>query len=186
MDDSELQKLAGQSAEGDLNAAEALIRACHGPLFSFLYLLSIPETDIDDVAQNTVIQMYQALARYDTSQPFLPWLRSIARHVAANFWRARKRERQHRSSFQDYLEHEVAGSEEEAIVEIASHNHLDECMKRLSPRQQKILSMSYTENRTSADISELLKATPMAIRQILCRTRELLRRCLESSPTAAG
>jgi RNA polymerase sigma factor (sigma-70 family) len=184
MNEDGFRELAMAGAQGDMEAAEALIRASHGPLFSFLYLLGVPEADIDDVAQNTIIQMYQSLSRYDPEHPFMPWLRSIARHVVANFWRGRARERENRGQFRSYVERFTA-REEPAASFVPAKRDLETCIEHLPPKQREVLAMTYFEGRTSDDVSSHLHSTPAAIRQMLARTREALRRCIESKTSAA-
>ncbi|MBA2482471.1 MAG: sigma-70 family RNA polymerase sigma factor [Planctomycetes bacterium] len=179
MSETDLRSLAVAGGQGDLDAAEALIKAAHGPLFSFLYLLGVPEIDVDDVAQNTVIQMYQSLSRYDPTLPFSPWLRSIARHVVANYWRTRARERDNRGLFRQHVEHCVV-RDEPAAPDLPQAGDLEKCIEHLPPKQREVLAMTYFEGRTSDDVSSILHSTPAAIRQMLARTREVLRRCIEA------
>src|SRR5688500_811787 len=90
--DAELQNLAANAASGDLDAFEALLRNIHGDLISYLYLSSVAASEIDDIAQNVAIRMHASLSAYKSNQPFLPWLRGIAKHVMLNHQRTQTRE----------------------------------------------------------------------------------------------
>ena len=183
--EEELRLMARAAARGELYATERLIRGLHGPLHRILYFLGVPEGDIDDVAQNTVIQMYQSLARYDDERPFVPWLRSIAQHVVANYWRSRARERSNKGRFRAYVAELVQRGDALATAQ-PRRDQLEDCIDRLGEKQREVVTLCYFEGRTSDEISGLVHRSPVAIRQMLSRARSLLKRCLESKPAAAG
>lgn len=93
--------MAAKSAEGDLGAFEALLRQIHAPLFAFLHLLEIPDAGIEDVAQETALMIHKSIQRFNPAEDFLPWMRGIARNMAANYWRSHGREQRKRSVFRE-------------------------------------------------------------------------------------
>ncbi len=181
MNEAALQSLAVRSAEGDLEAMEDLIRGVHNSLFSFLYLLRVPEKDMEDVAQNVVIEVYQSLATYQSRQEFLPWLRGIARHVVANYWRGRGRDERRASAFQQYLVDQWGQKEGQQTWPDTEKSQVEQCMERLQERQKTIVTMRYFDDLDSSVIGKKLDMKPNAVRQILTRVRELLKNCVQSS-----
>lgn len=181
MEDRELRKLAGRAASGDLDAADALFSGLHGPLFAHLYLLGVPSEDVEDVAQEAALQVYRSLKTYRPAQPFLPWMRSIAAHVAGNYWRSRKKERQGGTAFRRYLEQKWAECDGGAAIGKWISNGLRSCIDRLQPRQRELVSLRYFDDLDSSSIASQLSMKASAVRMSLARTRDVLRMCLEAS-----
>jgi RNA polymerase sigma factor (sigma-70 family) len=76
---------------GEVEAFAALVDRHQGRIVSHLARLAGP-SDAEDLAQDTFVRAYQALARFDPTYPFRGWLLVIASRLAANH-AARRRER---------------------------------------------------------------------------------------------
>ncbi|EMI21796.1 RpoE family DNA-directed RNA polymerase sigma subunit [Rhodopirellula maiorica SM1] len=63
---------------------------------------------------------------------------------------------------------------------------LDECVLKLSDRQQTLVRLRYSEELTSGEIAERLSLTAANVRKILDRTRDALRRCVEANLRPTG
>jgi RNA polymerase sigma-70 factor (ECF subfamily) len=183
MDDRDLRDLAVQASEGNLDAVEALIRGFHGHLFSFLHLLRVPTMDIEDVAQTVVIQTYQNLEDYRSAQPFLPFLRGVARHVAANYWRTRRRDSRKAEGFLAFIERRLSAGGVAADLEIPVEK-LRRCIDRLLPRQRDLVLLRYEQGLDSDAIGRRLGLHAAAVRQTLTRIRRVLRSCIQGSEVA--
>jgi RNA polymerase sigma-70 factor (ECF subfamily) len=178
MDDNTLRELAARSAEGDLGAVEDLIRGFHGHLFSFLRLLRIPEGELEDVAQDVVIRMYRSLGDYDPGLPFLPFLRGVARHAAADYWRGRHREERRKSVFLEFVESRAAEEAGDPHLNLQK-DRLQQCMDRLPPKQREIVVLRYARGLDSAGIAREVRQSAVAVRQALSRIRRTLRACVQ-------
>lgn len=181
MEENALRDLALRSSSGDMDALEELIRSFHSNLFGYLHLLGIPARDIEEVAQEVVIQIHRSLRRYRADQPFLPWLRSIARHVTANYWRSHRREQHRMALFQRYLEERVEDREKDARFLDVPKARLEDCLGRLQERHREIVTLRYYQGLDSSRIAERMQLNVAAVRQALSRIREILRACVESS-----
>jgi len=183
--DNDLRELAGKVAEGDVDAAERLFRALHGHLVSFLYLIGIPDGDIDDVAQQTAIQLYRSLPRYRQNEPFLPWLRAIARNMAGHFWRTRARQEHRHEQFRHFVQTRIEQDDAAAARAAVRGDQLRHCVERLPEPQRRLLRLRYEEGLNAARIAERLSRNGAAVRKMLARVREALRDCLRGIPAAA-
>jgi RNA polymerase sigma-70 factor (ECF subfamily) len=70
--------LAAQAARGDRRAYSALVSRHGGALAQAARAFGMPETDVDDVVQETFIAAWRHLASYDPARPFRGWLFRIA------------------------------------------------------------------------------------------------------------
>lgn len=179
-----MEGLAAEAASGDLQAGRDLIESLHDHLFALLHLRGILEPDMDDVAQVTVLQMYRRLGSYDPSRPFLPWFRAIVRNVTSNYWRQRARIRRRTEIFQKLVDENVPEDDEALIQMDARKNRLTECLEALGDRHKRAVELHYFQNLNSQDIGRRIGLRAAAVRQLLVRTRLILRRCIESGLAA--
>jgi len=183
VEDRELRAWARVAAEGDLDAAEKLIRGLHAHLHSFLHLLGVPERDIDDVAQDVTLTMYRGLARYDSSEPFLPWLRGIARNVVATYWRGSARYEARLGALRQRVSEELERDERAWCPEL---DRLKACVSKLQQRQRTIVERHYFDGETSSVIAKALGIGASAIRKALMGIRAALRKCVEETREATS
>lgn len=183
-----LRELAAKAASGDMDAAEALIRSVHGEVFSLLHLQGISQDAIDDVAQKVVLEMYASLPRYSSDRPFLPWLRAIARHVAANHRRSRGREMKRLYSFWAYLRQQAELRLNDPRPLSLDRDRLQICLQRLPDKHRELVHLRYFRSLSCEQIAEELGLKAAAVRQAMSRVRVALRECVESlrCPTDAG
>jgi RNA polymerase sigma factor (sigma-70 family) len=69
-----------QSAQsGDRQAYNTLLTSLDGWLHAYFAALARP-ADIDDLVQDTLVAIHTKRHTYDPKYPFMPWLKTIARH----------------------------------------------------------------------------------------------------------
>jgi len=181
MDDLELRNLAARAAAGGDRELEDLLAASHGHLMSFLHLLGVPESDIEDVAQEVGLKMLKGLPRYDADQAFLPWLRTIARNTVANFWRSQSRERSHVQAFREHVLELFAPCERANSLLNARVERLRECMEKLPQQQKSIVHLRYLQGFSAEDVARKVALKANHVRQLLFRARGALVRCVETA-----
>ncbi|TKG61337.1 sigma-70 family RNA polymerase sigma factor [Prauserella endophytica] len=88
--DDEITQYAVRAADGDRRAAERFVATTKGPLHRLLTYLSDPGS-AEDLVQETYLRAFGSLRGYEGRSPARTWLFAIARNVAADHLRARKR-----------------------------------------------------------------------------------------------
>ena len=68
---------AVEAAAGDPAAFARLVRRHSPAITQMVRGMGVPETDVDDVVQETFVSAWRALAEYDPARPVLPWLMRI-------------------------------------------------------------------------------------------------------------
>lgn len=85
MTDAELMQ---RYREGDAAAFDTLYSRHRLAVFSFLLKHSGRDrAEVDEVFQECWLKVIRRRDQYDTAQPFLPWLYTIARHCLVDRWR---------------------------------------------------------------------------------------------------
>jgi RNA polymerase sigma-70 factor (ECF subfamily) len=82
--------LVALAREGDRKAREELARRCRRPAYVLaLQLLGDPD-DALDVAQDSLLRLFDGFGRFDPSRPLRPWLARIVRNRALDLRRHRR------------------------------------------------------------------------------------------------
>ncbi|MBB3105083.1 sigma-70 family RNA polymerase sigma factor [Azomonas macrocytogenes] len=78
------------AAHGDQHAFSLLVQRHSPALAQAARSFGIPETDIDDIVQDTFIAAWRALDEYDETRSFRSWLFRIGLNKMRDLWRSRK------------------------------------------------------------------------------------------------
>jgi RNA polymerase sigma factor (sigma-70 family) len=92
-EDSDESLMAALQA-GDDHALATLMHRWELGVKAFLLRLGVPSSDVDDVAQEAFVRLYQKRDRYRAGAAFKPWLLTLAGNLGRNRlrWRFRRRE----------------------------------------------------------------------------------------------
>lgn len=173
--DSELVRLARIDSPA---AWEKLVRSHQEPVFRLAYLILGEAADAEDIAQETFIRAYGALARFDDARPLRPWLLSIAANLARNrrrslgrYWAALQR------AFQADPRPYHPPPERAAA---ADARRLREAVGRLRPDAQDIIYLRYFLSLSEAEAAAALGIPPGTAKSRLSRALAQLRRVIEA------
>lgn len=90
-DDVALRGLMTRYQQGDLDAFDEIYRRVQPRIRAALGRHGRSATLLDDLEQETFLQIHRARHTYDPSYPLMPWVVAIARHVALMHQRAARR-----------------------------------------------------------------------------------------------
>jgi RNA polymerase sigma-70 factor (ECF subfamily) len=137
---------------GAVDGFAALVDRHQGRIVAHLTRL-VGRDDAEDLAQETFVRAYQALARYDPAYPFRGWLLVIASRLAANHG-ARRRERLHHLG--DDGQVPGGGDPATAVAEADAHAvlvaRLDGALATLPPAARILYELRF---RQELGVSEL-------------------------------
>jgi RNA polymerase sigma-70 factor (ECF subfamily) len=189
MDEGRLDDLVARSRGGDLDAFSVVVRELHGPMRGLAAMMAVRSDSIDDVLQETFIEIYRSLDRFDPERSFVKWARGVACNVIRRHGRSRGRESRLRTDAVSELarkrgEHRLA---EEAPGHADSRlAALRSCLEKLPGSLRRMLDMRYGEDRTSDEIAEHTGRRSEAVRATLMRTRRRLRDCVQARLAQEG
>ena len=144
---------------------------------AFVHAIVADRSERDDVLQEIAMAVLESYGSYDQSRPFVPWALGLARRVAAESFRRRKRmpmllTEEATASF-------VAAVGQEADAERDRLVHLADCLKELDGRAREICDLRYRLDLSPARIAGRLGLQPNTASKALQRVREQLRECIE-------
>ncbi|MGA2174836.1 MAG: sigma-70 family RNA polymerase sigma factor [Verrucomicrobiota bacterium] len=182
LDGQEMARLAaGQGA-----ALNTLMERHAEKLFHFLVRALQNEEDAADLAQETFVRVYQNRAKFDPRQKFSAWLYAIAGNLVRDRYRWRKR---HPQISLDAA-HEAAGNDVGEMLpdhapsasETLQGNERAEAVRRAIaalPEELRIpLILAEYEEKSHAEIGEILRCSAKAVEGRVSRARRQLRASL--------
>ena len=174
---------------GDAGAFEELVLRYQNRLLAVLEHLVGKRDLAEDLAQEVFLRVYRARERYTPGAKFSTWLFTIANNVASNARRtlARRREVHVESSRSGSLSADPLAQMALAASGQMPNRQLDHSETRgvvraavanLNERQRMAVLLSKFEDMSYADIAEVMKLSPQAVKSLLSRARGSLRDAL--------
>ena len=159
-----------------------VVRRHQARVFAVLHRYERDTQKVEDLAQETFVKAWRALAQFDGRAPFEHWISRIATRVALDHLRREKR-RQNEIGLPelgedalDWLQ-SAEGSQAPGAGEAAEL--LDLAMRELSPLDRVVLTMQELEGRSVKEICAATGATGVAVRVRALRARARLKRALD-------
>jgi len=184
------ESLAAKAQQGDRAAFECLVRRHQDGLYRLVRRYVGHSADASDLLQDTFIAAWEALHRYDSGRPWLPWLRTIALNKCRDFGR--------RQTFRRWLMRSYAADPSTALPTPETDDEASLGMReadRLARLNQAIAALpaSYKEPLLLTTVAGLtqeaaaaqLHTTTKAIEMRLRRARRRLSEALEE-PQSEG
>ena len=164
--------------QGDQSAYGALVDSYQGMVFAVALNMTRNFSDSEDIVQETFLRAYQKLATLSDPAKFPAWIYQIARRIAADFLRARRRSATLLSE---------QGLEEIEAVESHAASPAESCMRRemsgilwaqvaeLPPKAREAILLFYMENFSIQKAAAFLGISESAMKMRLQSGREKLR-----------
>ncbi len=172
---SDAHLIARTLLDDDQAAFGELVRRHQSAVRHFLrHLTGGDQALADDLAQETFVQAYRALVKFQGRSSFSSWLLGIAH----NHWRnARRRQR----AVPLEAEHLAALEPTPSPAPLSDLRHdLDQALRTLAPEEQTALHLAYRQGLSHAEIADVLDWPLGTVKTHLNRSKEKLRPLLAS------
>lgn len=146
-------------------------------VFSFFRARVLQQSDAEDLTQEVFLRYHTGRARFDESREMRPYLMGIARNLLRE--RARKLKSRKEVSWTEIcleLENEPPeglGTYEDVV------DFLPECLGKLGDSAKQALDLHYRKRMQVRDIGSRLERTVGAVKLLMFRARQSLKRCLD-------
>jgi RNA polymerase sigma-70 factor (ECF subfamily) len=170
-----LQRVAG----GDRDAFAELYRRLQRPLFGYLMKLVREREMVEDVLNETLMEVWRQAARFEGRSSVNTWVFSIAHH------RAVSKLRKKRETALD--EEQAAAIEDEGPTPDMKAESTDmsrllaRLMERLSFEHREILHLAYYQEFSVQEIADALDLPPNTVKTRMFYARQRLKVLLEQS-----
>lgn len=157
-------------------------------LNAYLRSVLVDANVVDDLFQETLLVAWRRLDDFDSSRPFGPWLRGIAKHLVLE-WR-RKSARSPRMCNEEVLariDKQIEGLRRmpgDTFGEKLSA--LQDCLEGLPSSYREAVDLRYQDRLKPAEIAGQLDINVETIKKRLQRARAMLLDCINGKLVQAG
>lgn len=159
-----------------------MVRQHQAGIWRYLRFLGASGNEVDDLVQDTFLAFVRAnqLAKFSfrSDASTLAYLRQVARNQLLQ----RRRRQGHE------MDTVQLTSAEQVWSEVAAEDGLDDylqtlrkCKERLTGRSKKAIQLQYQQGLGRAEVADTLGMSLDGVKTLLRRTRERLRKCVESN-----
>ena len=176
--------LVRKAQQGDMDAFESLVREYQQRVCALCRPLTGAHQSAADLAQQTFIKAYFALARFDAQWPLYPWLRKIALNSGLNYLKARGREKplEEVSIGARRMPTAPRADDPEERLEMAEFQaRLDGAVESLPSDQKSVFVLRFHESMSYQEISRTLGLPLGTVMSRLNRARQKLKDLLADS-----
>ncbi len=176
--------LVEKARDGDRAAFDTLVAKFRSRLRSRVESWSQfqlgPRLDVDEVLQDTFIQAFRGLARFEwqhDDDAFFRWVCGVAKNVIAGSARDARRAARKAGNQVDIGDLPTAGPTPSQVLQRGERfDRLRAALDKLSPDYRKVLLLSRLEGLTMRDIAERMDRTPNAVKHLISRALLELRK----------
>ena len=167
----------------DKEAFTPLIERYEAKLTRYLERLGVGvHEDCEDILQNAFIKAYRNLNSFDQTLAFSSWMYRIAHNEAMSFFRSRHARPQvvlDEGSETLLTELRDENSDTTHLAELRlSREELAKAFTVLTPLQRDVLTLRFFEDRSYAEISDILEVPTGTVSTLLYRAKRALREAL--------
>jgi RNA polymerase sigma-70 factor, ECF subfamily len=155
----------------------ALWVACQSTVSAFIRTLVPDYQQADEVLQRVAVTLVRKYDQYDARRSFAAWAIGVAKYEVLYYRRERATERH---LFGDDIVEQIA-SRYEALAEESDplRDALRTCLDKLEGRSRQVVDLRYKRGLPSTAIASEMELSSGAVRMLLSRVRDSLRRCIE-------
>lgn len=167
--------------EGDQRGFAILLERHRGPVVHFLYRMVQNQAVSEELAQEVFLRVYRSRGTYEPTAKFTTWLFRIATHLALNWIRDGKKEKNQESLSEqllDGVERQVPDRQptvEQALVREARMREIRRAIEALPAKQRAAVLMHKYQELEYSQIAKILSCSESAVKSLLFRAYETLR-----------
>ena len=158
--------------QGDVDAFETLFRQFQAEVYGWIVQIVRDPGIAEDLTIETFWRIYKARARFDDEASFGAWARTIARNLAIDHIRGRRRE-------QELSEQSLSVAPPDSALRRETREKIERAFRQLPPKLQAAATLALVDERPYEEIADLLGAPVGAIRTRVFRAIRQLRKQLE-------
>jgi len=175
-------ELAARCVGGDRAAQRELFQASRLAVHHTLFRILGSNQDMDDVLQETFLEVFRSLPRYEARASLVTWCCAIAAHVALGHLRGR---RSPTVELSDELPAATPDAERVAMARVVARR-LYIALDRIDPVQRVAFALAVIDGRSLQEVADMTDASLSAGKTRVWRARKELDRLAARDPILAA
>lgn len=177
MNTEDLESLVMRIQRGDTHEYATIVQTFQQPIFRYCYRMLDNKQDAEDAVQDIFIKAYQSLHQYRKAEHFSAWLYRIAYHYCLNLLR---KHRTRRRLLTLLSSGSPATSTDQALENVLYKPILAEALARLSIQERNLLFLRVYEEKSFAEIGDILKVSPNALAKRMQKIQRKMQKLMET------
>jgi RNA polymerase sigma-70 factor (ECF subfamily) len=171
------EDLFARLLQGDEEALETLFARYAQPLYGFLWRLTGDQALAEDLLQEVFIRLVNYAGKLP--QNFRAWFYTVARNLAYDAMRARRRQQSHRAdgfdgSVEDLMD-AAQKSPETAVQSRDDDERVRQSLERLPDEQREVVLLRFYQGLSLEEIATVVEVSLGTVKSRLYRALKLLR-----------
>lgn len=168
-------KLVARAQAGDEDAFTALYQA-HAGIVRAVGRKMLRAEDLDDLCQETFLLAFTRIRSFARNAQFRTWIIRIA--INRCLMTLRQQRREHRggrlaaADVDALAEHKSVCTRDPALENVPARLDVEKLLRRLNPKQRRIVEMAYLEDCPDAEIAALLGISQSCLRNTLSQVKQ--------------
>lgn len=185
MNKEEIQTLAQQSKQNDLDAFSILVTHFQKILLAYIYRLSnISEAEAEEILQETFLHAWRYINEYDASFAFSTWIYRIAHQKTISYHRKEvSRGKEHKVLWNDEICQNISSTldieKDLKVTELQAD--VQRAISHLPKKQQDVIILKYLEEKSYDEISDILQISVGTAGSLVSRGKKLLKQFLQKT-----
>jgi RNA polymerase sigma-70 factor (ECF subfamily) len=179
--------LMARIQKGDRGAYQELYERFKRPIMSYVQSWVHNRTIAEEITQDVFLKVYRYRDSYEKKSALSTWLWTIARNACLDHLRKKKEfsisegEESEESNSPVRLEdiESPLTSAENALIENARRQSVEDCMKELSTLQRETLVLRTVDEMPYEEIAQVVQSTPSSVKSLLFRAKQALLDCIK-------
>ncbi len=174
------------ASAGDVPAFGRLVERCHGPVSAVAFAVTADLALAEDVTQEAFVAAWDGLrgGRLRDADKFCSWVCGVARNLARNAVRSRKRERV--TDPEDVRPDDTAASALDGMIAREHELGVESALTSMPAEYREPLVLFYWEHQSIRDVAATLSITEQAAQKRISRARAYLRDGLDAALDQLG
>lgn len=153
-------------------------------IYNLAYRMTGQTEDAQDLAQESFLQAYKNLSRFDTKRSFYSWLYTVSLNVIRNYLKKSARQplnlRRAGISLESVSMNQQPSGPGDKINTEERDELLEICLVKLSPEIRELLVLRYYQNLSFESITEITGLSVSAVKMRVYRGLEKLKKIMEN------
>jgi RNA polymerase sigma-70 factor (TIGR02952 family) len=173
--DAENKDISAGISDSDADAFGRLYEEYLQMIFRYVSYRVGDRTTAEDLTSDIFSKALAGFSRFDAEKAsFSTWIYSIARNTVIDYYRKRDKEQKLQSKVKTETS-AIEESPEEEVSRSEEISKLKECISRLSPTEQELISLKFSGEMTNREIARLTGLSESNVGTILFRAVRKLR-----------
>ncbi len=169
----DLEKLMSRYQDGEASAIREIYRQLAGPMLGYLTRFCGDRGLAEDALQETFVRVHKVRHTYQRGRPLKPWMYAIARHVAIDELRRRKRRKEIGDS--DEVLASIPGEDPREAPGQRAPVDIEGALAGLPAAQREALVMTKLNGMSVREAAAALNSTEGAVKVKVHRAMQKLR-----------